>query len=80
MPERTRPPSQAVGPIIARVAVFSLLGAPLAAYLWHTLNLLMAGHFTEVRPLPALAALVLFLLLIFYLSRLVVRWEGERRT
>jgi hypothetical protein len=80
MPLPERPPSQAVGPIIARVAVFSLLGIAPAAYLWHTLNLLMAGHLDEIHPFPALAALIAFLLLLFYLARRVQQWEGERRS
>jgi asparagine N-glycosylation enzyme membrane subunit Stt3 len=57
---------------------FVLVGTPLVAYLWETLNQLMAGHFNGPRvAIGAVAALVLAALLRF-LARSVWRWEGTR--
>jgi hypothetical protein len=60
------------------IALFVLVGFPLVAYLWETLNQLMGG---EVRPLRLLLTLPVVLLLtgvLRLLSRAVRRWEAER--
>jgi hypothetical protein len=57
---------------------FVLVGTPLVAYVWETLNQLMAGHFNGRRvAIGAVAALVLAALLRF-LARSVWRWEETR--
>jgi hypothetical protein len=80
VPDSEAGPSTAVAPIVARVALFSIIGIPLAAYLWDTLNRLVAGDFSSVRLIIAVPTLLLFILLILYLSREVWRWEGSRRS
>ena len=69
-----------MAPIVARVALFAIIGIPLAAFLWDTLNKLVAGDFSSVRLIVAVPALLLFALLIVILSREVWRWEGSRRS
>jgi ABC-type proline/glycine betaine transport system permease subunit len=73
-------PSTAVAPLVARVAAFAIVGIPLAAFLWDTVNQLVAGVFSPVRIMLAVPALLLFGFLIRFLSREVWRWEGRRRS
>lgn len=64
--------------LIAGIAAFVLVGFPLVAYLWETLNQLMAG---DVRPGRLALSLPLLLILagvLVLLSRTVLRWEMER--
>lgn len=48
-------------------AGFVIVGAPMAYYIWRVLSDLLAGHF---RPLPALGALALLVLLAVILKGL----------
>jgi hypothetical protein len=73
-------PSPAVAPMVLRVALFAIIGIPLAAYLWDTLNHLVAGDLSSVRIIVAVPTLLVFILLILFLSREVWRWEGSRRS
>jgi hypothetical protein len=64
-----------VGRLVGWIALFTLLGTPLVAYLWETLNQVLAGHFDLTRiglSLPLLAALWILLIV---LARLIQRWD-----
>jgi hypothetical protein len=63
--------------LVPRIGLFILLGTPLVAHLWETLNLLFAGIVQPVRLLTAIpAALVLFLLL-RAMARSIESWQEE---
>lgn len=76
-PEPGRPFSLTA--VTLRVAVLSLLGIPLLAYIWETLNKVVAGDFSSVRLIVAIPVLLAFLLLLRVVAREVWRIEGERR-
>jgi hypothetical protein len=60
------------------IALFVLAGFPLVAYLWETLNQLMAGDVRPTRLAISVPVLLLLAGVIALLSRTVVRWESER--
>jgi hypothetical protein len=62
------------------ITLFVLVGVPLVAYLWETLNRLFAGQFEPLRLGIALVAAVAFFLLLKFLARTLTGWEGERET
>jgi hypothetical protein len=62
------------------IAAATLLGVPLLAYVWETLNRLIAGHFELVRVLITIPLAVAMLLLWRILGRRIEAWEGERRS
>lgn len=67
-----------IGRLVLIMAAFLVIGAPLAAYIWHVLSDLLAGR---VRPGPigiALAFLLVFLFLLAGLIRFVLP-PAERR-
>lgn len=76
-PEPGRPFS--LSAVILRVAVLSLLGIPLLAYIWETLNKVVAGDFSSVRLVVAIPVLLAFLLLLRVLAREVWRIEETRQ-
>jgi hypothetical protein len=57
------------------IAFYVVLGAALIAYLWETLNELLAGHADGRRLLLSLPALLLFGLLLYRLARAVQRLD-----
>jgi hypothetical protein len=64
--------------LVMLVAVFTLLGTPLVAYLWETTNVLLSG---EVRPLQLGIGVVLLAVFIGLLRLLATRIhavEGQR--
>lgn len=65
--------------LIAGIAAFVLVGFPLVAYLWETLNQLMAGVVRPGRLALSLPLLLIFAGVLVMLARAVRRWEGERR-
>lgn len=67
-----------LGTLVGGIALFTLLGFPLVAYLWETLNRLLSGEVEGVRLLVTLPVLLLFLALLRWQARAVRRWEGER--
>ncbi|MGE5925855.1 MAG: hypothetical protein ACM357_00760 [Gemmatimonadota bacterium] len=72
------PSSPSVPRLALGIGLATLLGVPLLAYVWETLNRLVAGRFELVRALitiPLAAALVLLWRL---LARRIEAWEGER--
>lgn len=61
------------------VGAFVLAGFPLVAYLWETLNRLMAGIVEPVRLLITLVVLALFAGLLRLLARWIAGREEDRR-
>lgn len=66
-------PKLAVG-----IALFVLAGFPLVAYLWESLNQLMAGEVQPRRLLLSIPVILLLTGLLLLLARVVGRWEAER--
>jgi hypothetical protein len=65
------------GTIIAFIAAFVLVGAPMVYYLWSTLNEVLAGHFDGPRLLLSLLILLIFLGVLAILSRSVRRLDAR---
>jgi hypothetical protein len=61
------------GALIAVIAGFVVVGAPLVYYLWTTLNEVLAGHFDGSRLLVTAVVLLIFVGLLTILSRSVRR-------
>lgn len=55
------------------IALFTLLGIPLVAYLWETLNRVMAGYFDPVRIGISIPVLLLFFVLLRFMARVARR-------
>ncbi|HEX6308046.1 MAG TPA: hypothetical protein VFZ69_07655 [Longimicrobiales bacterium] len=64
--------------LVLGIGLFVLLGTPLVAYIWETLNRLFAGILEPVRLLIAIPALALFYLLLRFMARTVHAWETAR--
>jgi Na+/melibiose symporter-like transporter len=62
--------------LTAVIAVVAVLGIPLAAYLWTTLNDLMSGKVRAGQLLIAMPVLVAFVLLLVAWARVVRRTEA----
>jgi hypothetical protein len=70
MADETHP---GMGRLIATIALFALLGTPLVAFLWETLNRLMVGWFDPVRIAISIPVLVLLYFLLRYIARATER-------
>lgn len=55
------------------IALFTLVGTPLVAFLWETLNRVMAGWFDPFRIIVSIPTLVILYLLLRYLGRVAER-------
>lgn len=64
--------------LIIGILIFVLIGFPLVAYLWLTLNDLLAGDVFPQQLAIALPLLLAFIGWLIILSRVVRRWEAER--
>lgn len=65
--------------LVLSIGFFILIGFPLVAYLWETMNELFAGH---VRPLQLLIAVpvgILFYLLLRFMARSVLSWDRAHK-
>lgn len=71
----TRPTGSVM--LILAILILVLIGGVFVAYLWETMNRLMAGYFEPVRLLISLPVLVVFGFLLRYMSRVIDRWHGE---
>ena len=72
-------PHKPTGPppgLVFRIALFVLVGTPLVAYLWDTLNHLFAGIIEPVRLVGLLPAGFFFYLLLRAMARAVEGWHG----
>ncbi|MFW5955119.1 MAG: hypothetical protein ACOCSK_00075 [Rhodothermales bacterium] len=56
------------------IALFVLLGFPLAGYLWHTLNLMLSLEASTRQVLTAVPVLLLFVAILYALARAIRRW------
>jgi len=75
--ERSRSPG--AGPLIMRIALLVLVGGPMVYVLWEALNHLLSGDPGAVRWGVVVPVFVLFSAYVYWLSRIVVRWdEGVR--
>ena len=71
----TRAGGMGMGGLMALMAGFVVVGAPMVYYLWTTINELLAGHVDGSRVLLSIVILLIFLGLLTILSRSVRRWE-----
>lgn len=53
-------------------------GGLLIAWLWETLNRLLAGHIEPARLLISVPVLAVFLLLLRYMARTIAAWDAAR--
>jgi hypothetical protein len=65
----------------AAILGMTLLGAPLLAYIWETLNRLLSGQLELLRLALTVPAAVVFAVLLRLVGRTVERWQeaGARR-
>ncbi|BBM69881.1 hypothetical protein RmaAA213_17270 [Rhodothermus marinus] len=63
-----------VGGMMVRMGLVVLLGVPVVAYLWETLNQLLALHVNPTRLLISLPLLVVFVVWLRWLGRQTQRW------
>lgn len=61
------------------MAFFVIVGTPLVAYVWETLNLLVAGRADVGRLLITIPMAALLAGVLLMLARAISRWEGERQ-
>ncbi|MGE5729893.1 MAG: hypothetical protein ACM34L_14905 [Gemmatimonas sp.] len=65
------------GKIFGMLLLAMLIGFPMVAYLWETLNTLMAGEVHRERLLISLPVLLVFALYLRLLARLLHRLEAR---
>ena len=70
-------PFPALSYMVTRVTLYSLLGIPLAGFIWESLNKLVAGQYSEVRLLVFVPAALLFALLLRQMAGAVVKWDSR---
>jgi hypothetical protein len=66
-------PQPQTGRLIGTIAIFALLGTPLVAFLWETLNRLMAGWLDPIRIAISIPAFIVLYVLLRYLARVTQR-------
>lgn len=71
-------PTPSVGKLAAGIFLLVLLGTPLTAYLWHSLNMLLHGDFDALALLIAVPVAVLFVVLLRFTWRVVEGWQAEK--
>ena len=64
--------------LILPIALFVILGVPLVAVIWDTLNRVFAGHIDWRWIGATVVAAVLLWVLLKALARTVTRWEASR--
>lgn len=64
--------------LILPIALFVILGVPLVAVIWDTLNRVFAGHIDWRWIGATIIAAVLFWVLLKVLARTVTGWEARR--
>jgi hypothetical protein len=68
-----------VSQLLLPMTAYIIIGTPLVAYIWETLNLLVAGKAEAIRLLITLPAVALLAGVFVLLTRTISRWEGERK-
>ena len=66
------------GRLTVEILLLILAGTPLVAYLWETLNRLLAGIVEPRRLVISFPILLAFLALLHLVSRVIRGWERER--
>lgn len=74
MPDPAHAPG--VGGLLGRMALFVALGIPLVAYLWETLNQVLAAHLDPVRLLVTVPVVLLLGALLVWVARAVRRIDA----
>ncbi len=59
---------------VIQMGIVVLLGMPVVAYLWETLNQLLSLHVNPTRLLISLPLLVVFVVWLWWLARQAQRW------
>lgn len=72
-------PGLRVARLLLPMALFVIVGTPLVAYVWETLNLLVAAQADVARLLITLPVAALLAGVLLLLARTISRWEGERQ-
>lgn len=72
-------PTPSLGKLTAGIFLLVLLGTPLTAYLWHTLNKLLQGQIDARTLLIAVPVAALFIVLLRFTWRVVERWQAEKQ-
>lgn len=67
-----------LGRLTVEIFVLVVIGTPLVAYLWETLNRLLSGTVEPVRLAISAPLLVLFVILLRALRHAIARWERQR--
>jgi hypothetical protein len=70
MPDKEEP---RMGRLVGMIALYTVLGIPLVAFLWETLNRVMAGYFDPVRIGLSIPVLILFMVLLRFTARAAYR-------
>jgi hypothetical protein len=65
-----------VGRRVVVMMAYLIVGAPIVAYLWETLNEILSGYVDARRLLISLPLLVALIILLVLLARHGQRWEG----
>lgn len=60
------------------ILLLVVVGTPLVAYVWATLNDLLSGHFHARQVLFTIPALVLLVLLLTVIARVVRRFDAQQ--
>jgi hypothetical protein len=60
-----------MGRLVAVLAVFLIIGAPIAYYVWDTLSDLLAGNFEGTAVVSSLVLLVVFIVVSRFLGKYV---------
>lgn len=66
--------------LVLGIALFVLLGTPLVAYLWETVNQLLSGIVDPMRLLITVPAALIFYFMLRFMARSVEAWSRERGT
>lgn len=64
--------------LAAAILALAVVGGLLIAYLWETMNRLMAGHFDGRRLLISVPAAIILVIQLRYVARTIERWHSER--
>ena len=61
--------------LILSIGLFVLVGFPLVAYLWESMNELCAGHVRPLQLLIAIPVAILLYLLLRFMARSIQSWD-----
>jgi len=71
-------PPPSIGKLAGVLALFVIVGVPVTAYLWETLNQLLTGHIALGRIAASVPIALLFVGLLLLLARALGRLEAVR--